>query len=253
MLKRLLALIYTVVAVPVMVLATLLVCVLVIIGPTLAIRRETGRIGVRLMLASIGIPLFVRGSQHLPPGANLVVANHASYLDGLVLTAALPRRYSFVVQDGAASWPVVGLTLRRMGVLFVNRGSARSSAQLTRLMIRRLHHGEPLAVFAEGTFKAEPGLLPFKNGAFLMAARTQSAIVPTGIRNTRTVFGGGRYSLRWAPVIVEFAPALRASGEDAAQTLRQQTRAAVLTLCGEADTQPLATDEPSLATADSAD
>lgn len=253
MLKRLLALVYTVVAVPVMVLVTLLVCLAVIIGPTLAIRRETGRLGVRLMFASIGIPLIVRGRRHLPPGANLIVANHASYLDGLVLTAALPRRYSFVVQDGAASWPVVGLTLRRMGVLFVNRGSARSSAQLTRLMIRRLHNGEPLAIFAEGTFKEQPGLLPFKSGAFLMAARTQAPIVPAGIRGTRTVFGGGRRSLRWAPIVVEFAPALRASGEEAAQTLRQQTRAAVLALCGEADTQAGTADEPALAAADSAD
>lgn len=252
MLKRLLALVYTVIAVPVMVLVTLLVCIAVIIGPTLAVRREIGRLGVRLMLASIGIPLFVRGREHLPPGANLVVANHASYLDGLVLTAALPRRYSFVVQDGAANWPVVGLTLRRMGVLFVNRGSARSSAQLTRQMIRRLHHGEPLAIFAEGTFKPEPGLLPFKSGAFLMAARTQAPIVPAGIRGTRTVFGGGRRGLRWSPVTIEFAPMLRAHGEDAAQILRAQTRAAVLALCGEADTQAGPSDQTAMVAADSA-
>jgi 1-acyl-sn-glycerol-3-phosphate acyltransferase len=237
MLRRLLELIYTTLAVLIVVPVTVLVCTAVIIGPTLTIRRETGRLGVRLMLASIGIPLFVRGRGHLPPGASLAVANHASYLDGLVLTAALPRRFTFVVQDGAANWPLVGLTLRRMGVLFVNRGSARSSAQLTRQMIRRLHHGEPLAIFAEGTFKPHIGLLPFKSGAFLMAARTQAPIVPTGIRGTREVFGGGRRVMRWAPITVEFGAALAAADADGAQLLRQQTREAVLALCGEPDTQ----------------
>ncbi|HEY1077189.1 MAG TPA: lysophospholipid acyltransferase family protein [Fontimonas sp.] len=237
MLRRLLDLGYSGLGILIAVPVTVLVCVAVIIGPTLAIRRETGRLGVRLMLASIGIPLFVRGREHLPAGTCIAVANHASYLDGLVLTAALPRRYSFVVQDGAARWPLVGLTLRRMGVLFVDRGSPRSSAQLTRQMIRRLHDGEPLAIFAEGTFKPHRGLLPFKSGAFLMAARTRAPVVPIGIRGTREVLGGGRSVLRWAPITVEFGAPLSAVDSDGATLLRQQTRSAVLALCGEPDTQ----------------
>ena len=146
------------------------------------------RLGVRLMLASIGVPLTVKGREHLPDGACVIVANHASYVDGLVLTAALPRRFNFVVQDGAASWPLVGLTLRRMGVIFVNRDSAHSSAQLTRQLMRRLHHGESLAIFAEGTFKHEPGLLPFKTGAFLMASN--QVVMEAENANTRTSGGG---------------------------------------------------------------
>lgn len=237
MLKRFFDWLYAPAAAVVLVASSIAVCTLVIIGPTLTIRREVGRACVRVMLAAIGIPLTVKGREHLPAGACIVVANHASYVDGLVLTAALPRRFNFVVQDGAASWPLIGLMLRRMGVIFVNRGSAHSSAQLTRQLMRRLHHGESLAIFAEGTFKHEPGVLPFKTGAFLMAARTGTPVVPAGIRGTRHLYGGGRKLPRWSPVQIEIRAPLAADGKDrdAALRLRDLTRQRVMALCREPD------------------
>ena len=235
--KRVVAGCYAIIAAIVFVTVTFFVCVVVIAGPTLAIRRELGRFGVRAMLASIGVPLIVRGREQLPPGRCVVVANHASYLDGLVMTAALPRRYSFVVQDGAARWPLVGLTLKRMGVIFVNRASAHQSAQLTRQLIRRLHADEPIAIFPEGTFKSEPGVLPFKDGAFLIAARTGTPVVPTGIRGTRRLYGGGRRLPRWSVVRIDFGARLDPPGSerDAALALRDRARTAVVALAGEPD------------------
>ncbi|TJY62932.1 1-acyl-sn-glycerol-3-phosphate acyltransferase [Sinimarinibacterium sp. CAU 1509] len=236
--------IYPALAAPMLVIAAFFVCLMVIIGPTLAIRRELGRIGVRLMLGCMGVRLRVYDTKHVLRRHCIVVSNHASYLDGLVLTAALPRQYTFVVQDGAASWPLVGLTLRRMGVVFVNRAAARESARLTRQLMRRLHAGEPLAIFAEGTFKAEPGLLPFKAGAFLMAARENVPVVPAAITGTRRVYGGGRKLPRWSPIEVRFRPARYPDGtdRDAALRLREEVRREVLALCGESDRAPL---EPS--------
>ncbi len=236
MLKRLFDLLYAPLAAILLVAMFFLVCLAVIAGPTLRIRRATGRLGVRVALASIGLPLRVRGLERLPSsGGAIVIANHASYLDGLIMTAALPQRYSFVVQDGAASWPLVGLTIRRMGVVFVNRSEARSGARTTRMLIRRLQAGEALAVFAEGTFKAEPGLLPFKAGAFLMAARSGVPVVPAGIRGSRRLYGGGRWLPRWSPIEVQLGSAQVADGSDreAALRLREATRQQVLQLSGE--------------------
>lgn len=244
--KRLLGGCYAVVAPLILVPVTFLVCLIVIAGPTLAIRRELGRFGVRLMLTAIGVPLIVRGREHLPTGASIVVANHASYLDGLVLTAALPRRFSFVVQDGAANWPLVGFTLKRMGVIFVNRASAHQSAQLTRQLMRRLQHGEPIAIFPEGTFRPEPGVMRFKDGAFLIAARTGVPVVPAGIRGTRRLYGGGRRLPRWSVVHVDIdAHATAASGgRDAALALRDRMRERVIALCTEPDRAAVGTDVP---------
>ncbi|HSW14048.1 MAG TPA: lysophospholipid acyltransferase family protein [Solimonas sp.] len=239
MLRRLLDLIYPPLAIVVFLLVLPVICLAVIIGPTPAIRRETGRVGVRLLLGSIGVPLWVRGRQHLPQTSCVVVANHASYLDGLVLTAALPRRYTFMVQDGAADWPLAGWTLKRMGVEFVDRGNARSAAALTRSLIRRLGEGESFVIFPEGTFKSDPGLMSFKNGAFVIAARAAVPVVPAGIRGTRRLYGGSRRLPRWNPVTVELRAPLQPDGSiHAAQHLRRGARAEILQVCGEPDGAP---------------
>lgn len=212
---------------------------LVILSPTLGMRRWIGRAGVRLALACVGVPLRVRGLEQLPAGPCVAVANHASYIDGAVLTAALPSRFTFVVQDGAADWPLVGFVLRRMGATFVNRSSMREGAMQTRALIQRVEAGESLAIFAEGTFEAEPGLLPFKKGAFQIAARARTPVAPIGIRGTRRLYGGHRRLPRWSAVEIEILPALPLS-EDA-QQLRHAARAAVLRACGEGEASPRAT------------
>lgn len=232
---RLLDRLYGVLATPV--LALMLFCVvspLVILGPTLRIRRILGRFGVRLALLSVGVPIRVQGREHLPAGSCIAVANHASYVDGIVLTAALPTTFTFVVQDGAAAWPLIGLVIRRMGVSFVNRSSAREGAAQTRALIRRVQQeGESLAIFAEGTFEPDPGLLPFKKGAFLIATRAGVPVLPIGIRGTRRFYGGHHKLPRWSVIDVQLCPAIAAS-EDA-NALRDAARTAVLRVCGEAD------------------
>ena len=211
---------------------------LVILGPTLGIRRWFGRHGVRLSLLCIGVPMRVRGREHLPSTPCIAVANHASYVDGIVLTSALPARFTFVVQDGAADWPYIGFVLRRMGVTFVNRSSAREGATQTRALIRRVEEGQSLAIFAEGTFEPEPGLLAFKKGAFLIATRAGVPVAPVGIRGTRALYGGGRRLPRWSCIEIDIRPAIGPS-TDAAQ-LRDAARNAVLQASGEPDLAPAA-------------
>lgn len=209
----------------------------IVLGPTLAFRRACGRAGVKLAFWLIGCPITVQGSKHLPADGAIAVANHASYLDGILLTAALPARYTFVVQDGAANWPVVGLIIRRMGVSFINRSSPREGSRQTRALMRRLHEGESLAVFPEGTFKKPAGLLAFREGAFLMAARTQTPVVPCVIRGSRKMLGEGQLLPHHARLQIEiFAPLhATATDRDAARSLRDQARATILQACGEPD------------------
>ena len=210
---------------------------LLILAPTLASRRFIGRHGVRIGMWLIGCPLRVRGREHLPDSPCVVVANHASYLDGVVLTSALPPHISFLVQDGAAGWPFVGTVIRRMGVSFVARGRAQQAAAQMRALIRRAQAGESFAVFPEGTFEAEPGLMRFRDGAFLMAVRAKLPVVPAVIRGTRTVLPDGRWLPRPCAVQIEFCPALtpRGSGRDAVGELRDAARAAILSRLGEPD------------------
>lgn len=179
-----------------------LFCPLIIIAPSLALRREIGRLCVRTALAVMFVPFRVRGLEHLPKQPCVAIANHSSYLDGIIFTAALPRRFSIMVQDGAASWPYVGLVIKRMGVRFINRRSARDSALQMRGLICGLRQGMSLAVFPEGTFEAEPGLLKFYKGAFTIAAKAGVPVVTATIRGTRHLFGDGDRLISWSSVTV---------------------------------------------------
>jgi len=214
--------------------------------PTLHLRRAMGRFGMRLGLALAGVPFTVRGLERLPPGHCIVVSNHASYLDGPLMTAALPERFTFVVQHGAATWPWFGWIIRRMGVAFVNRSETRQGARHTRELIRRVSDGASLTVFPEGTFENEPGLLPFRRGAFLIAVHAGVPVVPAVIRGTRRLFGGGRRLPRWSRVEIEILEPIPPTGDHrhAVDALRDATRRVVLQHCGEPDRhKPVALDD----------
>lgn len=229
------------------VLVLLLLCPLLIAAPTLRLRRHIGRFAVRAWAAACFMPFRVRGLAHLPAGPCIAVCNHASYLDGILLTAALPERFTFLVQHGAEAWPYIGLVLKRMGCCFVNRGSARAAALTTRELLARVAAGESLAIFPEGTFKQAPALLPFQSGAFLIATRAGVPVVPCVLRGSRIIFGEGSTMLRWQPIEIDFQAPLRANGDsrEAVNALRDQARAIVLAHCGEADGLSLARDSAS--------
>ena len=212
-------------------------CPLLIVAPTLPLRRALGRLGVRAWLALSFIPFRVRGLENLPPGPCIAVCNHASYLDGIIVTAALPSRFTFLVQHGAADWPYLGLIVKRMGVSFVNRGSVRAAALATRELIERMQGGESFAIFPEGTFRQPPTLLPFHSGAFMVAARAGVPVAPLVLRGSRSLYGDGQKVFRWTPISVEVFAPVTAQGDnrDAVQNLRDAARATILRHCGEAD------------------
>lgn len=230
---------YTLIATPVFCVVMFgFFCPLILITPGLQLRRALGRSAVHICLLLIGQPLRRRSMEWLPDTPVVVVANHCSYMDGLILTAVLPGRFTFVVQDGAARWPFVGWVLQRMGVAFINRSSVREGARQTRGLLKRLSAGESLAIFAEGTFdSAQPGLLPFKSGAFMLAARANVPVVPAVILNSREHLGGGWVGFRWRPVtVVVGSPRLPSgSGKLAVDRLKQQSRAWIAARCGEPD------------------
>jgi 1-acyl-sn-glycerol-3-phosphate acyltransferase len=149
----------------------------------------------RLLLRLAGAPVAVHGLEHLPAGGPVVVVcNHASYLDGMVLVAALPRRHAFVAKRELQASFVAGRFLERLGAAFVERFDPKCSVADAQRMAEDASAGVPLLVFPEGTFVAAPGLLPFHLGAFLAAAQARVPVVPITLSGTRRMLGGER---RW--------------------------------------------------------
>ena len=122
-----------------------------------------------------------------PPGDCVVVANHASYLDGVLLQGYLPPRFSYVIKGEMGRVPFVSFLLRRIGSRFVERFDTSGSARDARQLLKAATAGESLAVFPEGTFVAEPGLGRFRAGAFAAAIKAGVPVVPVVISGSRKV------------------------------------------------------------------
>lgn len=162
---------------------------LVLTLPGVERRRRVAAVLIHIAMWLCGAPIRRHGQVPDEAGPVIVVANHASYLDGLLMTAALPPQISYVVKDDAARWALVGRVLTRLGVIFIARDEVQMSARQTRALLKKLRAGESLGIFPEGTFQRPCGLLPFKMGAFLLATRTGTPIVPVVIRGSRTLYG----------------------------------------------------------------
>lgn len=210
----------------------------VLLMPTLKMRRGTARIAARSFFFLAGMPVRLAGRENLPSGQCIVVANHASYLDGVVMTAALPARFSFVVKREMNTVPLAGLLLRRIGTEFVDRFNRHKGGTDARRVLRTAASGQSLVFFPEGTFTPEVGLGKFHTGAFAIAARASCPVVPAVILGTRRNMPATRVLPR--PGLIEvryFAPisVVAKEGEDASLMLRDRSRAVILSELGEPD------------------
>lgn len=120
----------------------------------------------RIVARICGFHVAIRGAAAAGPGAVLYVANHASYLDIIVLGSLLPA--CFVAKSEVAGWPGFGFLSRIARTVFVDRrrgGTAKERAALR----RRLDGGDSLILFPEGTSNDGNRVLPFKSSLFAVA------------------------------------------------------------------------------------
>jgi 1-acyl-sn-glycerol-3-phosphate acyltransferase len=171
----------------------------------------------------------------VPAQPAIYVANHASYIDAVILTALLPAGARFVAKREFASVPVLGWLLARIGARFVERFEAREAIESARELTAVARAGDSLVIYPEGTFTREPGLRPFHMGAFVAAAQSARPVVPVALRGTRSVLRDGSWLPRRAPVgvFVEAALAPQGAGWSEAIALRDAARKAILARCGE--------------------
>jgi 1-acyl-sn-glycerol-3-phosphate acyltransferase len=220
-----------------------LILVTLVPGLGITARRAIAHYAAQSFFHVAGIRVRVNGENQLPPTPCIVVANHASYIDGVVLKAFLPARFSFVIKKEVTRVPLAGLLLRRIGSEFVDRFNRHAGGMDTRRLIKAADAGQSLAFFPEGTFVERPGVGKFHTGAFAIAARVGLPVVPVAIRGTRYILPSGRLLPRFGRIEIEILPVLPAPAPGdatAVHAVRDQARARILG----------ALDEPDLADAD---
>jgi 1-acyl-sn-glycerol-3-phosphate acyltransferase len=212
--------------------------ILVAILPRLNWRWTLIRGAARTLLRLAGVKLRVEGLEHLARDRPMVVvANHASYLDGLLLVAALPLRLRFVTKQELKTRLIPRLFLQRLGAVFVERFDAQRSRDDFEQINRLATSGDPLLFFPEGTFARSPGLLPFRMGAFVSAVDNRLPVVPVAIRGSRSLLRGDSWFPHRSMVSVVVGELLPVPGDDwdAKLKLRDQARLQILKHCAEPD------------------
>ncbi len=192
----------------------------------------------RAFLWLTGMPPTVRGLENLPAGrAYLLAVNHASYLDGILMVAALEEPIAFIAKRELLEHWVPRIFLTRIGAEFVERHDAQRSVEDTGRFTVAAQGGKSLIVFPEGTFRRMPGLLPFRMGAFVIAANSKIPVVPVTVRGTRSALRDGTWLFRRSRLSITVSKPIEPAGSDwaGAIVLRDAARAEILRLCGEPD------------------
>lgn len=208
--------------------------------PALILARINGGLGrrslgqaARLALSMLGVRLNVKRQPQQQPC--VLVVNHASLLDPVVVLASSPKPLLFLVAPWIYNHPLLAKALRTMGHLKISRGEAGGAPRLAREMVETVRQGHTLAAFPEGGLETTPGLREFNLGVFQVAAENGLTIQPM-------VLVGTRQSMPWPTLVpkpmtleVEFGPPMQARGPELADAveLARQARQWIAERCGE--------------------
>jgi 1-acyl-sn-glycerol-3-phosphate acyltransferase len=143
----------------------------------------------RALARHCGVRIDVRGREHLGAGPYVFTPNHQSHFDIVALLGHLPGSNRFAAKKELFKEPVLGMVLRTMGMIPVDRTDSEASIQ----RLKRLRNENfSVIIFPEGT-RSEGPLLPFKKGAFVAAIDLGIPVVPVVCKKTDTIMPKGGY------------------------------------------------------------
>lgn len=164
------------------------------------------------ILTSVLFDLKVHGKQHIPKtGGVLVVANHQSYLDPILLAVQLRRPVSFMAKSELFHNRLFGAIIRRLNAFPVQQSGNATSA--IKESVRRLQQGHMLVIYPEGSRCEDGELQPIEQGAALVVRRaTGVTVVPAVIEGSFDAWPKWRPLFRPARIEVLYGPPLQVEG-----------------------------------------
>jgi fatty-acyl-CoA synthase len=195
----------------------------VLISPSRKSAASVTTAALRAYLKVAGWRVRVEGREHWREDEpRMLVANHTSYADIVVLMAALGTDYHFVAKAEVMSMPFFGTFHRKLGHFSFRREDPQARLHQAEQIEEALRRGESVFVFPEGTFTAQSGVRPFHLGAFKAAIAAQREIVPIALDGTRRVLRDGTWLPRPGRITITICPPIAPppSAEDWQQIVR---------------------------------
>jgi 1-acyl-sn-glycerol-3-phosphate acyltransferase len=185
--------------------------------PWSALRRNFSRMyafgmgTLRLGVKAGGIKVRIVGLENVPKGESCIfLSNHVSNLDPPILLPSLPGMSSVFLKKSLMKIPLLGTAMRMGKFVPVSRGHSKEEAQKSvEIAAEALRSGLNIFIFPEGTRSPDGNLLPFKKGAFFLAAETGAPMVPIVISGTAQMMRKGSYKVYPGEAVVRFLPVIR--------------------------------------------
>jgi 1-acyl-sn-glycerol-3-phosphate acyltransferase len=184
---------------------------------------------IRLGVRAAGIRVRIVGVENVPVGeACIFLSNHVSNLDPPVLLPSEPGMTSVFLKKELMKIPLLGTAMRMGKFVPVARGRSREEAEKSvAAAAEALRFGLNVTIFPEGTRSPDGKLLPFRKGAFFLAAQSGAPMVPVVIRGTAQMMRKGSLKIIPGDVEVRFLPAIRPEKDATPEELMEKVRAAM--------------------------
>ncbi|QDT62960.1 lysophospholipid acyltransferase family protein [Calycomorphotria hydatis] len=169
-----------------------------------------------------------RGMEHLQEEGGLILANHQSFLDPLLIGLPLARPISYLARDSLFKIPILGPFIKATYVLPINRDAA--GGQSIREMRARMDNGFLVGMFPEGTRTSNGDVSEFKPGFLALLNRMQHPVYPVGIAGAYEALPRGAFFLRPGRVRVVFGEPIQ---PEELQAAKNNGRDAVMQLVHE--------------------
>jgi 1-acyl-sn-glycerol-3-phosphate acyltransferase len=183
-----------------------------------------------------GVKIEVDNRAHLVPEQPYVfMVNHASSLDIWAMFVVLPRRIRMIAKKQLARIPLFGWGMWAGRFIFIDRHNGLSARRSIDEAGQRIHNGESVLLFPEGTRTRDGSLGPFKKGGFHLAVKAGVPIVPVALKGTGELMPRGSFLLRAGTVkaIIGEPIATQGLGDEERATLNDRVRAVVEAMLAE--------------------
>ncbi len=162
---------------------------------------------LRVVAFLSGVKLTVIGEENVPKDCPvLYVGNHRSFFDIVISYARCPRPTGYIAKDSVEKVPLLGLWMKRLYCLGLNRSNTREALKVILKAIDQVKNGISMTIYPEGTRNRTPeeGLLPFKEGSMKIAEKTGCPIIPMAIVNSEQVLEAHFPKIRSTRVVLEY-------------------------------------------------
>jgi 1-acyl-sn-glycerol-3-phosphate acyltransferase len=160
--------------------------------------------GVMFFVRAVGVSVRVVGTERIPTGVCVFVANHTSSADAPAVVGAIPRRIAILLKESLFKFPIVGQAFLLARFIPVNRKERDSAIGSLEKAIEALRAGQSFLIYPEGTRSPDGRLQDFKKGAVVMAIKAGVQIVPVACSGAHRVMEKRSLVIHPGEILVEF-------------------------------------------------